>query len=90
MIVNVVGGEARHHLYNLGSGTGHSVGEVFESLRRVTGVDFKTVIHPTPATFVDRVILDTRRFSDDFGAVSLTSLDDGVRATFDDMRTEPL
>lgn len=90
MIVAVVGGQPRHHLYNLGSGIGYSVREVFESLRRVTGVDFTPVVRPTPATFVDRVVLDTRRFAEDFGAVSLTSLDDGVRATLDDMRTEPI
>jgi UDP-glucose 4-epimerase len=88
MIVPLTGTEPAHDLYNLGSGTGHSVAEVLSSLRRVTGIDFAVEERPTPATFVDRVVLDTSRYQAEFGARPLTSLDDGIRKTYDEMKEE--
>lgn len=81
-------GGGRHDLYNLGSGTGHTVTEVFDSLRRVTGIDFAIERRPVPPTFVDRVVLDTTRYTAEFGTPRFTDLDDGVRSTLEDMRTE--
>lgn len=88
MIVATVGRKTDHDVYNLGSGVGHSVSEVIESLRRVTGIDFSIEQRPTPATFVDRVVLDTRRYTTEFGHGPLTTLDDGVRMTLDEMKEE--
>ncbi|CAN5208000.1 NAD-dependent epimerase/dehydratase family protein [soil metagenome] len=86
MIVRMVERESLHSTYNLGSGTGHSVNEIFDSLRRVTGVDFDIVERDVPATFVDRVVLDTGRYRAEFGDTELTPLDEGVRRTYDEMR----
>ncbi|MGG7509596.1 NAD-dependent epimerase/dehydratase family protein [Plantibacter sp. YIM 135249] len=88
MIIPFVGRETEHSLYNLGSGLGESITEVFESLRRVTGVDFDIELRETPATFVDRVVLDTARYTGEFGKTGLTSLDDGVAATYADIRAQ--
>jgi UDP-glucose 4-epimerase len=88
MIVATVGRETEYEVYNLGSGIGYSVSEVLESLGRVTGIGFAIEQRPTPATFVDRVVLDTRRYQSEFGDGSLTALDDGVRLTFDEMKEE--
>jgi UDP-glucose 4-epimerase len=88
MIAATVDRKTEYDVYNLGSGIGYSVSEVLESLRRVTSVDFSIEQRPTPATFVDRVVLDTRRYRSEFGSAQLTSLDDGVRMTFDEMKEE--
>jgi UDP-glucose 4-epimerase len=85
MITSVVGRRTRHFLYNMGSGHGHSVNEVIDSLRRVTGQPFKINVAEKPPTFVDRVVLDTRRWRDEFGELEITPLDIGVKKTFDDI-----
>lgn len=86
MLVPMVGIETQYDLYNLGSGTGHTVNEIIESLRRVTGIDFEITELPTPATFVDRVVLDTARYRSEFAEEALTSLDEGVRLTYNEIR----
>jgi UDP-glucose 4-epimerase len=85
MIGAVVGRDAEHRLYNLGSGIGHSVSEIIDSLRHVTQTDFMVQERATPPTFVDRVVLDTTRFQAEFGAVELTPLDEGVRLTYEEI-----
>jgi UDP-glucose 4-epimerase len=89
MIVPLVGRETAHSLYNLGSGAGHSVTEVLDALRRVTEIDFAIETREVPPTFVDRVVLDTSRYEREFPGARLTTLDDGIRQTFDEMKAEP-
>jgi UDP-glucose 4-epimerase len=89
MIVPFVGRETEYRLYNLGSGVGHSVNEVFASLRRVVGREFAIDERPKPPTFVDRVVLDTARFRSEFGETPLTTLDEGVRLTYEEIRSHP-
>lgn len=88
MIARVVGKSPSHTIYNLGSGRGHSVAEVLDSLQRVTGQDFAIVERPKPATFVDRVVLDTTRFLNEFGACDLTPLDEGISQTYAAIREQ--
>lgn len=82
MIMPLVGVKTDFDLYNLGSGVGHSVNDIFDSLRRVTGNEFAIEQRPIPKTFVDKVVLNTDRFISEFGSPSLTSLDTGVAATY--------
>lgn len=88
MITKVVGVEREFDLYNIGSGTGYSINDVFDSIRRVTGLDFGIDDRPAPPTFVDRVVLDVERYSEEFGAPSVVALDDGVRETFIELAAE--
>jgi UDP-glucose 4-epimerase len=88
MIIPFVGTSTRYDLYNLGSGKGYSVNEVIDSLRRVTGIDFPIESHPRPVTFVDRVVLDTSRYREEFGDARLTALDDGVRFVYNEIREQ--
>lgn len=88
MLTPMVGVETQFDLYNVGSGIGHSVQEVIDSLRRVTGLDFAVVETPTPRTFVDRVVLKTERFSSEFGRIEMTALDEGVRLTYEEIRAQ--
>lgn len=85
MLGRMIGGESRFDLYNIGSGVGHSLTEVFDAVRRVTGRDFEIVPAPQPPTFIDRVVLNTARYVDEFGAVELTPLDEGIARTWHDI-----
>lgn len=85
MITRVVDSEPLDDLYNIGSGEGSSVSEVLSALRVVTGVDFTIETRPAPATYVDRVVLDTTRYREQFGDISPTSLIDGIAKTFREM-----
>lgn len=87
MILPIVDQVPQHQTYNLGSGAGTSVSEVFDSLRRMTGVDFAIDRRPQPKTFVDRVVLDIGRYRAEFGEQEFTSLDGGVRALWAEMST---
>lgn len=90
MILPIVeNGGGRHELYNLGSGLGHTVSDILAALRRVTGIEFEVAQRPVPPTFVDRVVLDTTRYTAEFGTPRFTDLDIGVRSTLEGMRTEP-
>jgi UDP-glucose 4-epimerase len=88
MIARVVGKSPKQAVYNMGSGHGHSVNDVLDSLRRVTGSKFEIVERPKPPTFVDRVVLDTQRYRDEFGDIELTALDDGIRKTYAHIQQE--
>ncbi|MGK9148856.1 NAD-dependent epimerase/dehydratase family protein [Plantibacter flavus] len=88
MISQMIGRPHEHDVYNLGSGQGFTVTEVFDSLRRVTGVDFAEEARPVPVTFVDRVVLDISRYTAEFGRPVFETLDAGVRATWDGVLTE--
>lgn len=88
MIARMIEAPPIHPTYNLGSGVGHSVNEVLDSLRRVAGRDFGVIEQPVPATFVDRVVLDTSRFRGEFGQFDLTSLDEGVSRTYEEIRAQ--
>jgi UDP-glucose 4-epimerase len=85
MISRVVGKDSEFQTYNLGSGVGYSITEVFDSIRRVTGGDFDRKVLPKPATFIERVVLDTRRFQQEFGLPALANLDEGIARTYAEM-----
>jgi UDP-glucose 4-epimerase len=85
MIARVVAGDPQHHVYNLGSGVGYTVNEVLATVEHATGRPVKIVEAAAPATFVDRVVLDTTRYREEFGEIPVTSLEEGVRHTLEEM-----
>ena len=85
LIANVVGRDAEHPVYNIGSGSGHSVSEVLEVVRAVSGIAFDVVDRPQPSTYVDHIVLDTSRYAAEFGTIDFVPLDEGVRRTWLDM-----
>jgi UDP-glucose 4-epimerase len=86
MIATIAEADPQHETYNLGSGVGTSLMTVLDTLRRVTGVDFQVDERPVPATFVDRVVLDTQRFVREFGQPQIATLDEGVAETWEAIR----
>jgi len=85
MMADVADGEPRHDLYNIGSGRGTTISGLIETIRDVTGLDVPVASQPKPATFVDRVVLDTSRFRTEFGEPHLVALADGVRSVWNDL-----
>lgn len=84
-ILRMVEVEPRERAYNLGSGRGHSVREVFEAVRQVVDRDFAVQVLPKPATFVDHVVLDVHRFAEEFGPDDDLSLAEGIARTWAQM-----
>lgn len=83
-IVAIFEKKTKYDTYNVGSGVGTDLNQLIEVVSAVSGkspvIDYKE----TPSTFVGKVILDTKRFKDEFGKpVAATSLEDGMRATYD-------
>jgi len=86
MMADVAEGEPRHDLYNIGSGRGATVASLVETIRSVTALDVAVEHRPTPATFIDRVVLDTSRFRSEFGERDLVDLAEGIGAMWADVR----
>lgn len=86
MVASMVTVDAAHPVYNIGSGVGHSVNEVFAAIRTVTDQDFEILETPPPRTYVDEVVLNTSRFESEFGLHALTPLTEGIRKTWHTLR----
>ncbi|KQO11119.1 UDP-glucose 4-epimerase [Agreia sp. Leaf244] len=82
MIGDTVGGDSNESVYNIGSGTGTSVSELLDVARRVTGIEPDIEVKPVPSTFLDRVVLDTSRFTSEFGYDEFVSLERGIADTW--------
>jgi UDP-glucose 4-epimerase len=85
MVMQIANGSPAHRVYNLGSGEGRSVRDVIDRISHVTerAIDLRVDAAPTPR--VHRAVLDTTRFTDEFGARRLTDLDTGIRATWTEL-----
>lgn len=78
---------ATQPLYNIGSGTGTTVKDLVTVINSIaTNGDAKTLSIPVPKTFVKEIVLDTSRYEKEFGAHNLTSLEDGIRQTWDSIK----
>lgn len=75
-------------VYNMGSGAGTSVAELVDLAQEVSGKEATVERKAVPPTFLQSVILDTNRFTTDFGLSAHTSLRDGMRATYTYIQNE--
>lgn len=87
-ITSMVESDPRHSVYNLGSGMGATVNEVIAAIEQVTGSQVSVLERPAPTTFVKSVVLDTSRFTQEFGPLRNTPLHEGISATWEMMRSE--
>ena len=88
MIEAVVHQGSLSSVYNLGSGEGRSVASVLATIREVVGRDFEVVEAPKPATFVDRITLNTNRYIEEFSAPKFTDFATGVDKTWQEVRSQ--
>lgn len=82
----VVRDEACTGPLNVGSGVGRSVQDVIDAVRGATGAALPVDERPAPASFVQRIVLDTARFHERFGPRPSIDLRDGVERTWRDWR----
>lgn len=78
-----------YDVYNVGSGIGLSVNDMFDVIRNVTGVDFEIEERPVPASFPQSAVLDVSRFESEFGKPELTSITDGVATMWEKLQSMP-
>lgn len=71
-----------HNEYNLGSGQGYTINELIANIEDCTGYTVKRQRIETPATFVQRSVMDITRFQEEFGAQTFTPLGDGIARTW--------
>lgn len=74
---------ASQGLYNLGSGHGVSVNELVDVIRDIVPGDIRVEYAEKPSTFVDKIVLDTSRFTEEFGIAPRTELAKGIDMTWE-------
>jgi UDP-glucose 4-epimerase len=80
--------ELQHEVYNLGSGGGRTVNEVVAAIEQSTGVKLEVEHIPQPSAFVQKVVLDMSRFTDEFNMSPTTSLEDGIKQTWSHIQND--
>ncbi|WP_269777476.1 NAD-dependent epimerase/dehydratase family protein [Mycetocola zhujimingii] len=82
LITGLTGLDTEYDLYNIGSGAGHSVADVLSIIGEAVHRPLEIRELPTPPTFIGKVVLDTSRYTAEFGKPSLTSLREGILSTW--------
>ena len=85
MVVETVGLETEHAIYNVGSGEGTSLNRLIDLARLTTGLPVAVEFQPQPSSYVDRVVLDPSRYFGEFQARPRVSLADGIAQTWQAM-----
>ena len=80
-IKNIVGGENKHHTFNLGSGYGTSISDVLSTIEEALGVELQISYKPGRSVDVPVNYLDISRYETDFGKLNPISLHDGIIRT---------
>lgn len=81
-IVRTFNKKTKFNTYNIGSGLDTSVNELVDIVQKVTHKNAKIVTLPTPTTYIHKVVLDTSRFTNEFGAANHTTLENGIKKTY--------
>lgn len=82
MITTSYAKDTKHPEYNVGSGHGSSVNELVAAIEKCSGIRVPKRHSPTPPTFVRRSVLDINRFVGEFGVKPRTSLEEGIKKTW--------
>lgn len=69
-------------VYNLGSGRGVTINELVECIKEVVGRPVVSIHRDVPPTFVDRVVLDTSLFQNEFKISPSVGLKEGIERTW--------
>jgi len=88
MIKGVFSEDDLKDVYNMGSGKGTTINELIQIAEMVTGKKPEVIKKPTPSTFLQDVVLNTDKFAEDFHIQPTTSLEVGMRATYEYIKNE--
>ena len=78
----------QHEVYNHGSGGGRTVNEVVSAIEQSTGMKLSVQHIPQPPAFVQKVVLDMSRFTNEFNLSPTTSLEDGIKQTWNHIQND--
>lgn len=73
---------ARFNEYNIGSGNGKTVKEIVEAIETCAGYTVQKEHVPTPATYIEKSVLDISRFVSEYSIKPSTTLEDGIKKTW--------
>lgn len=88
MIIPLMENPTQHNLYNIGAGQGQSINDLVSIMEHVTGLPVAKEYRPTPATYVDSVILDTSRYTKEFGIKPTFGIEKGIEKLWDYVKDE--
>ncbi len=83
MIMKVFNKPTKYQTYNLGAGTGLTLGRMIGYMEEITGKKAEVRYQPKRPTDIESVVLDINRYREEFGEPDLTSLKDGIAKTWD-------
>jgi UDP-glucose 4-epimerase len=75
--------DLEHSIYNIGSGTGHTITEIIDVLEKTLYTKAEKNYLESPSTFVHYSVLDHSRFTNEFPEIKLTTLEDGISKMID-------
>lgn len=81
MIVKSFYKKNKHAIYNVGSGEQTSVNDIIETLESVTGKKTGVYHIDEPKTFLKKTMVNTTRFTEEFGLSPTTRLEKGLKMT---------
>ena len=80
-ILNIVNGENKHHIFNLGCGYGTSISEVLDAVEKALECKLKVVYKAGRSVDVPVNYLDISRYEKYYGKLNPISLEEGIRKT---------
>lgn len=83
MIVESYDKPNKYNEYNLSSGLGVSINEIFNSIALCAGYEVPKQYLDTPPTFVGKSVLDNTRFAKEFGIKPKIILEQGIKRTWE-------
>lgn len=76
---------ATQPVYNLGSGKGISLHELLDTIKKITQKPVKIHNVSKPATFIEKIILDNKLYTQEFNMLPTTCLETGIQKTWEYM-----
>jgi UDP-glucose 4-epimerase len=74
--------------YNISSNNPVSLNKLIELMKNVLDLDFEVKYEPTRASDNRKVLLNNSRVLHDFGQIDLTSLEDGIKKTYNYLKSQ--
>lgn len=79
---------SKYKLYNIGTGRGVTVNEILATIEKVTKKKAQVTHLPSPSSYVEYIVLDCSRASEEFGIIGSTLLVDGIRFMYKEYSKE--
>lgn len=80
-IRNIAEGESEYRIFNLGSGMGHSIKQIIETIDKILGKPLQVTYVAARKSDVPVNYLDISRYESLYGKLNCRSLEDGIRET---------